>query len=106
MHNNNIQTIRNKANINNIINMNKIAKNNINKVVEKNNNKNNNLEIIGNKYQFHVIDKKIDEKKVNNICFDGDFLDNLKDKNNKKQMLNHNKNLTKNNFKNKKNNKI
>ena len=43
-----------------------------------NNNANNdkNLEIIGKKYNFNV-DKKNDEKKVNNICFDGAFLVNL-----------------------------
>ena len=97
IHNNNIKTINNK----NIMNNNKNTKNNMNnvKVVEKNNNKNNNFEIIGKNYQFKVIDKKIDEKKVNNICFDGDLFNNLKENNiNNKQILKQNKNQTKNKF--------
>jgi hypothetical protein len=64
--NNNIRTFK-KRNTNVNLNRNKL-----------NNNSNNdkNLEIIGKKYNFNM-DKKIDEKKVNNLCFDGAFLVNL-----------------------------
>ena len=61
--------IKNKdININNNINLN-------NYPVNKKNNINKYYEISGQKYQFQVIDKKLNEKKVNNICLDGGFLD-------------------------------
>ena len=93
----NLQTFNKQ---NNII-KNKDMNNNKNNIYkgEKNNNINN-FEVVGKKYQFNVIDKKLDEKKVNNICFDGDFLDNIKEKNQNQT------NRTKNNFKNNKNKKI
>lgn len=64
--NNNIRTFK-KRNTNVNLKRNKLNNN------EKNDK---NLEIVGKKYNFNI-DKKNDEKKVNNICFDGAFLVNL-----------------------------
>ena len=78
----------NKNNNNNMQTFNKI-KNNINKnknlfnknkdVIGNKKENNNNLEIIGKKYDFKVIDNKLNEKIVNNICFDGDFFQKFPD---------------------------
>ena len=92
--NNNIQTF-NKTKNNMNKNKNKNLVNNNNHLIgNKNSNKsnNNNLEIIGKKYDFKVIDNKLNAKVVNNICFDGDFFQKFPDINqNKKEIKKQNK---------------
>ena len=98
--NNNTQTFnKTKTNINKNIY-------NINKDENKNNIyiNNNNLKVVGKKYQFNDIEKKIDENKINNICLDGLFFENLKqnEKNTNNQIINNVKAHNMNNNKNKK----
>ena len=94
--------INNNNDNNNIknFNKNKINKksNNLNNKRIDNNNKNDNFE--NEKYQFKVIDNKLNEKNVNNICFDGNFFEKFPDitkinnpiKNNSKNKININQN--------------
>ena len=65
--------------INNTNTFNKTKKNMIkNKnIIENQNNIINYLEIKRKKYDFKVIDNKLNEKLVNNICFDGELFDNF-----------------------------
>ena len=73
--------IKNKdININNNVNLNNYPGN-------KKNNINQYYEISGKKYQFQVIDKKLNEKNVNNICLDGGFFEVFPDINKNKNQI-------------------
>ena len=89
---NNIQTYnKNKKDIN---------KNKSNNMNNENNNYKNNFELTGRQYIFKVIDDKLNDKKVNNVCFDGLFFEKFPDISQNKRQI---KEKTKNNFMNNKN---
>ena len=100
--NKNKKAIKNKINNIQTFNKNKndINKNKSNNMNNENKNNRNNFEQTGQQYIFKVIDDKLNDKKVNNVCFDGLFFEKFPDiSQNKKQI----KEKTKNNFMNNKN---
>ena len=87
--NNNTQAInKTKNDVIKIKNKN-LFNNNKQLIGNKNNNKNNNnnFEIIGKKYDFKIIDNKLNEKVVNNICFDGNVFQKFPDINENKMEI-------------------